>query len=104
MKYRLIHLAFIGAATCFASAAAHAQNAVPPLRAACGADMQAHCPGLKGPDARMCLRAYHATISPDCLAFLEQAKAQRAGGAMSAPAAAPSTVAPPPATGSPPPQ
>ena len=25
MKYRLIHLAFIGAATCFASTAAHAR-------------------------------------------------------------------------------
>src|ERR1700722_20661157 len=96
MKYRLIYLAFIGAATCFASATAHAQNAVPPLRAACGADMRVHCPGLKGPDARMCLRAYHAKISPDCLAFLEQAKAQRAGGAMSAPAGGSSAGAPPP--------
>ena len=41
----------------------------------------------------MCLRAYHAQISPDCMAFLEQAKAQRASGAM---------AAPPPAAGSPP--
>jgi hypothetical protein len=93
MKYRLIQLAFIGGAICFASAAAYAQSGAPPLRVACGADMQKFCPGLKGKDARMCLRGFHAQISPGCMAFLEQAKAQRAGGAM---------AAPPPAAGSPP--
>jgi hypothetical protein len=93
MRDRLIQLAFIGAAICFASAAAHAQSGAPPLRVACGADMQKFCPGLKGKDARMCLRGFHAQISPGCMAFLEQAKAQRAGGAM---------AAPPPAAGSPP--
>jgi hypothetical protein len=99
MKYRLIRLAYIGAAIYFASAVAHAQNGVPPLRAACGADMQAHCPGLTRQDAMMCLRGFHAQLSPSCLAFLEQAKARRAGGAISAPP----TGAPPPAAGSPPP-
>src|SRR6516164_5121985 len=85
MKYRFIQLALIGATICAASAA-HAQTGAPSLRVACGTDMQKFCPGLKGKDARMCLRAYHAQISPDCMAFLEQAKAQRAGGAMTAPA------------------
>ena len=92
MKYRFIQLALIGAAISVASAA-HAQTGAPTLRVACGTDMQKLCPGLKGKDARMCLRAYHAQISPDCMAFLEQAKGQRASGAMTAPA---------PAAGSPP--
>jgi hypothetical protein len=92
MKYRLIQLALIGSAISAASAAL-AQTGASSLRVACGTDMQKFCPGLKGKDARMCLRAYHAQISPDCMAFLEQAKAQRAGGAMNSPA---------PAAGSPP--
>ena len=92
MKYRLIRLVLVGAAV-FAACAAYAQTGAPPLRVACGADMQRFCPGLKGKDARLCLRGFHAQLSPNCLAFLEQAKAQRAGGAMTAPA---------PAAGSPP--
>jgi hypothetical protein len=56
--------------------------------------MQKFCPGLKGKDARTCLKGFHAQISPGCMAFLEQAKAQRAGGAMAAP---PPAGAPPPA-------
>ena len=87
MKYRFIQLAFIGAAISAASAA-HPQTGAPTLPVACGTDMQKFCPGLKGKDARMCLRAYHAKISPDCMAFLEKARAQRAGGAMTAPAPA----------------
>lgn len=96
----------IGAAVFIVSAAAiqaaSAQTAAPPpgqrggMRVACGADMQAHCPGLRGKDARMCLRAYHAQLSPECTAFLAEAKAMRAGGAMGAP---PSGGAPPPAPG-----
>ena len=35
----------------------------------------------------MYLRGFHAQILPGCIAFLEQAKAQRAGGAMAAAAA-----------------
>ena len=93
MNVRLIQSALVGAAISAASAA-YAQTGTPPLRIACGTDMQKFCPGLKGKEARMCLRAYHAQISPDCMTFLEQAKAQRAGGAL---------TAPPPAAGSPPP-
>lgn len=89
MNYRLIQFALVGAAISAASAA-YAQT---PLRAACGNDMQKFCAGLKGKDARLCLRAFHAQISPDCMAFLEQSKAKRAAGAMAAPA---------PAAGSPP--
>lgn len=85
MKKSLIPVAIVSAAICFASAAAFAQTGAPPLRVACGADMQKFCPGLKGKDARMCLRGFHAQISPGCMAFLDQAKAQRAGGAMAAP-------------------
>ena len=94
MKYRLSQFALIGAAICVA-AAAHAQTAAPPppMRVACGPDMQKFCPGLKGKEVRMCLRAYHVQISPDCLASLDQAKTKRAGGAM---------AAPPPAAGTPP--
>lgn len=78
---------------------ASAQTAAPPpgqrgdMRVACGADMQAHCPGLRGKDARMCLRAYHAQLSPECTSFLAEAKAMRASGAMGAP---PAGGAPPP--------
>jgi hypothetical protein len=97
MNSRLIQVALIGAAISAASAAfAQTEDAKPSLRVACGADMQKHCPGLKGKDARMCLRAYHAQISPDCLTFLDQAKAQRSGGAMAAPAPAPAPAAAPP--------
>jgi len=92
MNYRFIPMVLIGA-TISATSAAYAQTGAPTLRIACGADMQKFCPGLKGKEARMCLRAYHAQISPDCTAFLEQAKAQRAGGAMPAPA--PPATAPP---------
>lgn len=96
MKRYTIKLALISAAAaiCIASAAVHAQTGAPPLRVACGADMQKFCPGLKGKDARMCLRGFHAQISPGCMTFLDQAKAQRAGGAMTAP---PPAGAPPPA-------
>ena len=96
MYSRLIQLAFIAAAV-FGASAANAQTGTPPLRVACGTDMQKFCPDLKGKDARMCLRAYHAKISPDCLAFLDQAKAQRTGGTTSppAPAAASPPSAPP---------
>ena len=97
MNYRLIQIAIVGAAISAASVAYAQTEAAPTLRTACGADMQKHCPGLKGKDARLCLRAYHAQISPDCLTFLDQAKAQRGGGAMAAPAPAPA-----PAAGSPP--
>jgi hypothetical protein len=97
MNSRLILVALVGAAISAASAAfAQTEDAKPSLRAACGADMQKHCPGLKGKDARMCLRAYHAQISPDCMTFLDQAKAQRSGGAMAAPAPAPAPAAAPP--------
>jgi hypothetical protein len=93
MKRRLIQLAIISTVICLVSATTYAQTGAPPLRVACGADMQKFCPGLKGKDARMCLKGFHAQISPGCMAFLDQAKAQRAGGAM---------AAPPPAGGSPP--
>jgi hypothetical protein len=92
MNSRFIQMALIGA-TISATSAAYAQTGAPTLRIACGADMQKFCPGLKGKEARMCLRAYHAQISPDCTAFLDQAKAQRANGAMPAPA--PPAAAPP---------
>src|SRR5581483_9817285 len=92
MNVRLIQLALVGAAISAASAT-YAQTGTPPLRVACGTDMQKYCPGLKGKEARMCLRAYHAQISPDCMTFLEQSKAQHGGGA---------TAAPPPVAGSPP--
>ena len=94
MKYRFCQFALIGAAMCVA-ATAQAQTTAPPpsMRVACGPDMQKFCPGLKGKEVRMCLRAFHAQISPDCLASLDQAKAKRTGGAM---------AAPPPAAGAPP--
>ena len=92
MKYRSIRLALMTVAISVVSVAASAQTGTPPLRVACGADMQHFCPGLKGKDARLCLRAYHAQISPGCRAFLEEAKARRGAGAM----------APPPAGGPPP--
>jgi hypothetical protein len=98
MNYRLIQSALVGVAIS-ATSAAYAQTGTPTLRVACGTDMQKFCPGLTGKDARMCLRAYHAQISPDCMAFLEQAKAQRAGGAKTAPAPAagsPPSAPPPP--------
>jgi hypothetical protein len=108
MKHRSNKFALIGAAICVVSAAgmrtASAQTAAPPagqgpsLRVACGADMQRFCPGLKGKDARLCLRAYHAQISAGCTAFLEEAKARRAAGATGAP---PAAGGPPPG-GSPP--
>jgi hypothetical protein len=91
MKKRLIQLAIISTAICFVSAATYAQTG--PLRVACGPDMQKFCPGMKGKDARTCLKGFHAQIAPGCMAFLDQAKAQRAGGAM---------APPPPAGGSPP--
>lgn len=96
MKYRSNKFALIGAAICVVSAAemrtASAQTAAPPpgqgptLRVACGPDMQRFCPGLKGKDARLCLRAYHAQVSAGCTAFLEEAKARRAGAAGAPPA------------------
>jgi hypothetical protein len=94
MNYRVIQMVLIGAAISTVSPA-YSQTEAPTLRVACGPDMQKFCPGLKGKDARMCLRAYHAQISPDCMAFLEQAKAKRAGGAMTAPAPAPAAASPP---------
>src|SRR5579863_8107234 len=91
MKHRFVRLALVGVAICVASAAAIqtalAQTEAPPLRVACGADMQRFCPGLKGKDARLCLRAYHAQISPGCTAFLQEARARRASGAMGTPPA-----------------
>jgi hypothetical protein len=98
MNYRLLQSVLVGAAITAASVA-YAQTGTPPLRVACGTDMHKFCPGLTGKDARMCLRAYHAQISPDCMAFLERAKAQRAGGAM----AVPSPAAGSPPSGPPPP-
>jgi len=97
MKHSSIKSTLIGAAICVVSAAqvqtASAQTAAPPpLRAACGPDMQVLCPGLKGKDARQCLGAHHAQISAGCMAFLDGAKARRGAGAM----------APPPAGGAPP--
>ena len=94
MNYRVIQMVLIGAAISTVSPA-YSQTEAPTLRVACGPDMHKFCPGLKGKDARMCLRAYHAQISPDCMAFLEQANAQRAGGAMTAPAPAPAAASPP---------
>jgi hypothetical protein len=107
MKHRSNKFALIGAVICVVSAAemrtASAQTAAPPpgqgptLRVACGADMQRFCPGLKGKDARLCLRGYHAQISAGCTAFLQEAQARRAAGATGAPPAG----GPPPG-GSPP--
>ncbi len=105
MKLSSIKLSVIGAAIFVVTAApiqASAQTAAPrqgppPLRVACGAEMQSLCPGLKGKDARMCLRAHHATLSPGCTAFLEEAKARRAAGTMGQPPAP--ADSPPPGNG-----
>ena len=96
MNFRLIQWALVCAAISAASTA-YAQTEKPTLRVACGTDMH-FCPGLKGKEVRMCLRAYHEKISPDCLAFLEQAKGQHGGGAMPPPAPAAGT---PPASAPP---
>ena len=107
MKLSPISLFLIGAGILVGSAAAiqaaSAQTETAPpgqgptMRVACGADLRAHCPGLKGKDARLCLRAYHAQITPECTAFLAEAQAKRAAGAMNKP---PAGGAPPPGTGS----
>lgn len=92
IKLALISFAVSGVSAAAISAAS-AQTAAPPpgpgptMRVACGADMQTHCPGLRGKDARLCLRAYHAQLSPECTAFLAEAKAKRAAGAMGKPPA-----------------
>jgi len=84
MKLRSIIGAAVFVVSAAAIQAANAQTAAPPpgqrpaIRVACGADLQAHCPGLRGKDARMCLRAYHAQLSPECTEFLAEAKARRA--------------------------
>jgi hypothetical protein len=106
MKLSSIGLFLIGAGIFVGSAAtiqaASAQTAAPPpgqgptMRVACGADLRAHCPGLRGKDARLCLRAYHAQITPECTTFLAEAQAKRAAGAMGKP---PAGGAPPPSAG-----
>jgi hypothetical protein len=105
MKYRSIDLALIAAAIFVMSAmqvqtasaqspppapVAPAAGAPPPppkgaMRTACGADITSFCPGLKGQDARKCLRAHRAEISPSCVAYLKARRAAAKAKAMNAP-------------------
>ena len=106
MKHHLIKLSLVTIAIFAVSTAelqtARAQTAAPTpaqrqaFRAACGADVQSLCARLTGKDARMCLRAHHAQLSPGCTAFMKEAQARRAAGAM---APAPAGGAPPPSVG-----
>jgi len=59
----------------------------PPMRVACGQDMQSLCPGLVGKDARQCLRSHRGQLSAGCIAFFQEARARRAAGQMGAPPA-----------------
>jgi hypothetical protein len=118
MKYRSINLALIGAAIFVMSAlqvqtasaqspppAAVAQDAgappAPPkrpsMRKACGADITSFCPGLKGQDARKCLRTHRAEISPPCVGYLKARRAAAKAKAMSAPPGSPPPAGAPPA-------
>jgi hypothetical protein len=96
MNRSSIKMCLIGAAILVASAAqiqaANAQAPAPvqgrsPMRIACGPEMQMLCAGLRGRDARLCLRAHHAQLSAGCTAFLNEAKAKGAAGAMGQPPA-----------------
>ena len=110
MKYRSINLALIGAAIFVMSAmqiqTASAQSPPPPapvapaagapppapkdsMRTACGADITSFCSGLKGQDARKCLRAHRVEISPSCVAYLKARRAAAKAKAMSAPLGSP---------------
>ena len=65
----------------------------PSMRVACGVEMQGLCPGLKGKEARQCLRGHKAQLSAGCAAFMKEAKAKRdAAKTMGSP---PAVVAPP---------
>lgn len=100
MTNRWINVALVSAAVVLVSAAfAGAQDGQapprqsPPMRVACGQDMQSLCPGLAGKDARQCLRAHRPQLSAGCVAFFQEARTRRASGAMAAPPAG----GPPPA-------
>jgi hypothetical protein len=124
MKYRSLHLALIGGAVLMIATAqtqtANAQNPPPPpppaaaappappppppatkgprMRVACGPDLASFCPGLKGAEARKCLRAHRAEIAPPCVAYLKARSAAAKAKAMSAPPPG----SPPPPAGAPP--
>jgi hypothetical protein len=122
MEYRSLHLALIGGAVLMIAAAqihtASAQNPPPPpaaeappgapppppatrgpsMRVACGPDLASFCPGLKGAEARKCLRAHRAEIAPPCEAYFKARRAAARAKAMSAPPpGSPPPAGPPPA-------
>jgi hypothetical protein len=132
MKYRSINLALVGAAIFVMLAAdinaASAQSPPPPpppgaapppgappppsappkvprMRVACGPDVASFCPGMKSSEARKCLRAHRAELSPSCVGYLRAVRAAAKAKAMSAPPpggppppAGPPPAAPPPGT------
>ena len=57
----------------------------PPMRIACAPDMKTLCPGLVKREARQCLKAHRAQLSPGCITFFEEARARRVHRAMGAP-------------------
>jgi hypothetical protein len=59
----------------------------PPLRVACGQELQSLCPGLTGREARQCLRTHRPQLSTGCITFFQEARARRAAGAAGAPPA-----------------